>query len=121
MQPGCPDPLVLYHITTRDLVDDAQALGIYHCPSLMDEGFIHCCQFDQLAGVVERYYQDEPELCLLTIDRARLDVPVKMENTVGGSELFPHVYGPINMVAVERIGSYTSDSLLDFIATADLN
>ena len=103
--------LVLFHITSQDLVDDALALGFYHCPSLAEEGFIHCCQLEQLSGVIDRYYADDPDLCLLVIERDLLSAPVKFENTVGGDELFPHVYGPINITAVSKIKNGSSATL----------
>jgi len=82
---------------------DAQGLldrGSYHTASLDSEGFIHCCTAEQLAGVMQRYYSDAQELVLLSLDVSLLDVDLVFENTVGGDELFPHVYGQINQQAV---------------------
>lgn len=105
---------ILYHITNQELVDDALAIGSYHCASLMNEGFVHCCHLEQLPGVVERYYSGEPELCLLIIDRDLLGAPVKFENTVGGAELFPHVYGSVNITAVTEIKKLSAHALQEF-------
>ncbi len=68
------------------------------------EGFIHCSSPEQLAGVVERYYQGRSDLHLLTIDPERLSAELVWENTSGGTELFPHLYGRLNLDAiVERV------------------
>ncbi len=72
----------------------------YRCASLQEEGFIHCCEKSQLAGVVRRYYSDVDDVQLLTIAVNKLAATVVRENTVGGDELFPHVYGTINKDAV---------------------
>jgi len=80
----------------------ARDSGRYRCSSLVDEGFIHCCDPDQLAGVVDRYYADVDDLVLLVVDPAALDVELRRENAGGGEELFPHVYGPILLEAVRE-------------------
>jgi uncharacterized protein (DUF952 family) len=73
--------------------------------SLDDEGFIHCCAPDQLAGVGQRHYADvDPAtLVVLVVAADRLDAPVRFECAVPGGEAFPHVYGPIPVGAVVQI------------------
>lgn len=69
--------------------------------SLEADGFIHCSYPHQLAGVAGRFYGDLTELVLLHLDPDRLDDEIRVEPAVeGGSELFPHVYGPIPVAAV---------------------
>ncbi len=68
----------------------------YRCASLDSEGFIHCCDQHQLEGVVARYYSEVDDVQLMILDVDKLDAPLILENTVGGAEMFPHVYGPIN-------------------------
>ena len=68
--------------------------------SLADEGFIHCSlanQVDRIAGFI---YRGIPNVVLLTVDQSKLNSPVRFENLEGGSELFPHIYGPLNLNAV---------------------
>lgn len=72
----------------------------YRCASLDTEGFIHCCDQRQLKGVVARYYSDVDDVQLMILDVEMLDAPLILENTVGGDELFPHVYGPINAACI---------------------
>lgn len=94
---------MIYHIATRADVDASKPVKTYRCESLQAEGFIHCCKADQLAGVVARYYTGVPDLLLLTIDPEQLTAELVFENTVGGEELFPHVYGEINTDAITHI------------------
>lgn len=88
------------HVAQIVDVDRAKQSGRYRCDSLDSEGFIHCCKPDQLKGVLERYYSGAGGIVLMRIDSDQLQVKLVFENTVGGDELFPHVYGEIDMQAV---------------------
>lgn len=90
----------IFHIATADDIATLKPGSDYQCQSLQTEGFIHCCDQHQLTGVVQRYYQNIDNLTLLTIDPDKLTHALIRENTVGGSELFPHIYGPINQDAI---------------------
>ena len=92
----------IYHVTEQSALD-AVTDGQYTCESLAQEGFIHCCTQYQLEGVLERYYQGASGLKQLEIDTEKLVARLVFENTVGGDELFPHVYGKINMDAVVSV------------------
>jgi len=94
----------IFHIALQADVDDASKAGQYVCDSLSTEGFIHCCLAGQLKGVVERYYQDTKGLLLLELTPALLTSTLRYENTVGGDEEFPHIYGPINLDAIVSTG-----------------
>lgn len=91
-----PEQDRIYHIAhTADIARLADGED-YRCASLETEGFIHCCNQRQLPGVTARYYADIDDVQLLIIDVNRLEPPLVLENTVGGDELFPHVYGPVS-------------------------
>jgi len=91
---------VIFHIAAKTDVPNNKIFSEYRCDSLATEGFIHCCEAHQLSGVVSRYYQDNDDVVLLELDVDKLEPALIRENTVGGSELFPHLYGPINAEAV---------------------
>ncbi|OED38596.1 hypothetical protein AB833_18865 [Chromatiales bacterium (ex Bugula neritina AB1)] len=91
---------MLLHICEQADYDRAVKTGVYECASLDNEGFIHCCSESQLPGVVERYYSGRDGLLLLHIDAGKLQARLEYENTVGGEELFPHVYGSIAMDSI---------------------
>ncbi|CAB4362537.1 MAG: DUF952 domain-containing protein [Actinobacteria bacterium] len=71
--------------------------------SLAEEGFIHCSTAAQWPATVERFYSSATELLLLHIDEAQLISPLVYEQLDGASEPFPHVYGPIPLVAVVEV------------------
>lgn len=93
----------IYHITPALEWDNARNAGFYTAPSLASEGFIHCSTADQVAGVLHRYYQGATSLVQLTIDSEKLTSRVVYEPAPSATELFPHVYGPINCDAVVSI------------------
>lgn len=98
------DEAHIYHIAQTADVERLADGEDYQCASLEREGFIHCCNQRQLAGVTARYYDGIDDVQLLIIDVDKLEAPLVLENTVGGDELFPHVYGPISaQCIVERI------------------
>lgn len=92
--------MMIYHITTRSDWEKAVEQGLYRAASLESEGFIHCSTRDQVARSAANYFKGQTDLRLLTIDPTRLTPQLIMENTTGGTEPFPHVYGPLNLDAV---------------------
>ncbi len=90
----------IIHITDNKTWDEAQEKGIYEPDALSDIDFIHCCLADQVQAVLAKWFKDSADLVALEIDPARLSSEVVYENLEGGRELFPHVYGPINLDAV---------------------
>lgn len=69
--------------------------------SLAEVGYVHCSYADQVESVAATVYGDWPgELLLLRIDPEQIGVTVREENLEGGDELYPHVYGPIEVSAV---------------------
>ncbi len=90
----------IYHIANEADWRQAKIAGLYQCDSLANEGFIHCCTKSQLEGVIQRYYANVSNLVLLCIDPGLLEAPLIYENTVGGDEEFPHLYGALNLDAI---------------------
>lgn len=103
---------MIYHVTSADRWAQSCALG-HHTEStrgveLADEGFIHCSTADQVAGVLDRFYSGLTGLVLLHIDEGSIDVPVVWERVGDAPAEFPHVYGPIPVVAVVRVEDIVS-------------
>ena len=96
-------PERIFHIATAADWRAALESGTYTTStvgvSLADEGFIHASRRDQVQGVFDRYYRGlREDLVLLTIDTARLESEVRVEQV--GEDTYPHVYGPIHRRAV---------------------
>ena len=93
---------VLFHVATA--ADWAARSADHYRPAgLATDGFVHCCDQGQLPGVVHRYYRGRDDLVLLTVDPGGLTRDVVWEDTSGRGERFPHVYGPIDLVAVVAV------------------
>jgi uncharacterized protein (DUF952 family) len=102
---------VIYHITSRKAWSAALQHGEYRVESLETEGFIHCSTRSQVLPVAEKFYRGQESLLLLMIDPSRLASDLKWEPPSGGTpppgvpeeDMFPHVYGPINLDAVVKV------------------
>lgn len=102
---------MIYHITSRSAWNQARERGVYRAESLDTEGFIHCSTEQQVVPVAERFYKGQGDLLLLVIEPDRLTSDLKWEPPAEGTpppgvpqnDLFPHIYGPINLEAVVRV------------------
>lgn len=92
----------IYHITSAEAWQNAQAAGVYTAESLSVEGFIHCSRLHQVAGSANRYFQAQKGLVVLKIDPGKLESRLVYEGSEG-QDLFPHIYGPLNLDAVVRV------------------
>jgi uncharacterized protein (DUF952 family) len=92
----------IYHITTVFAWQNAQQSGSYVHPSLNTEGFIHCSYYNQIAETAQVHFKGQAELLLLRIDPVRLKAELRSELSRSGAA-FPHLYGPLNLDAVERV------------------
>ncbi len=97
----------IVHICTRNDWKSAKTAGEYRAASLAIEGFIHCSRPDQVLSVVNRFYGDMPDLILLWIDPQRVNAEIRWEPADG--DVFPHLYGPLNLTAVEKVTEFESD------------
>ena len=92
--------MLIYHITSELEWQQALPKGEYLSANYAADGFIHCSKKEQVVAVANRVYASQSGLILLKIDSTRLTDPVKEENLEGGTELFPHIYGPLPISAV---------------------
>lgn len=93
---------MIYHVTDVKKWAAALDFGRYEAPSLHSEGFIHTSKKEQVAAVLQRYYSNTKDLLLLHIDESHLTSPLRYELAPSVNELFPHIYGPINLEAVVK-------------------
>ena len=94
---------MIYHVVSGNGWKAALAQGYYEAESLATEGFIHASSDSQVEGVLERYYQNQPGLLLLHIDESKLAAQLKYELAPSVNELFPHIFGRLNLNAVIKI------------------
>jgi uncharacterized protein (DUF952 family) len=91
----------IFHITSRAAWIAGKEAGVYKADTLASAGFIHCSKLDQVLRVANEFYSNQPDLVLLEIDSSRLKPKLHWEpGTDKADELFPHVYGPLNLDSV---------------------
>jgi uncharacterized protein (DUF952 family) len=98
----------IYHITPRAAWEAAREQGSYRPASLESEGFIHLSQAHQVVQVADSFYAGIIDLVLLQADTDLLRAHLRWEPPVGlpapreapAKDLFPHLYGPLNLDAV---------------------
>lgn len=94
---------IIYHIALKEAWEEAQKSGFYEHPSLKEEGFIHCSQQEQVAGVLERYFTGKKDLVKLVIDTEKLTSKYVFDWSPSTQDTFPHIYGPINLDAINEV------------------
>jgi uncharacterized protein (DUF952 family) len=77
---------------------------------LDSEGFIHCSTFAQVIGSANRFFKDLKDIVILKIDVDRVIPEIHYEGD-DQNNLFPHIYGELNIDAV--IESIDLESNLD--------
>ncbi|MCM0619166.1 DUF952 domain-containing protein [Nocardioides bruguierae] len=101
--------MIVHHVATVADWEAAQASGEYTTSTrgrtLAEEGFLHAARPEQVAGVLARFYAGVTDpLVLLVVDTDLLAAPLVEEPAVpGGTETFPHLYGPITPGAVVEV------------------
>lgn len=91
---------MIYHITTKPALKEAQKKGVYILSGFDQDGFIHCSDHYQVESTANRFYAEVPDLIVLEINPDKLEADLVYENLEGGAMLFPHLYGFLNLDAV---------------------
>jgi uncharacterized protein (DUF952 family) len=94
---------IIYHVTSATAWEEAKQKGEYEHPSFKEEGFIHCSEESQVAGVLDRYFKDQSNLVKLVIDTTKLKSRYIQEWSPSTLDTYPHIYGLINTDAVIEV------------------
>jgi uncharacterized protein (DUF952 family) len=109
----------IYHITSQNALLSSRQIGEYRTPSLDSVGFIHFSSSQQVVGTANNFYSGQHGLVLLVVDTSKLDKDLRWEPAVhphpqsdseSNSQLFPHLYGPLNLDAVTEVLDFEPDS-----------
>ncbi len=92
----------ILHITKPEEWEQAKLVGMYRGDTLEFEGFIHCSTAKQVIKVANNFFHNQKGLVLLCIDSNKVKAEIRYEG-VEGEELFPHVYGALNIDAVFKV------------------
>jgi glutathione S-transferase len=102
----------IFHMALPDDWAAAFTTGEYRMSTrgitLEQEGFIHCSTREQLQDTANRFYRDLDQLVVLTIDPTLVASPIVYEPPAPGLDvLFPHIYGPLPVAAVNVATPWT--------------
>ena len=107
---------MIYHITGKLDWDKAKQSESYTAESLNTEGFIHCSLLRQIRDTANLFFKGQKKLVILCVDEAKLSSVCKYENpTLQGKpdpdvgNLFPHIYGPINLSSIVKVVKFPPD------------
>lgn len=92
----------IYHIVLPEVWERFKDNEFYEADSLKAEGFIHCSFADQLETVLRRYYKDAEKVLILQIEPKLLTSKLVEESSTN-DEIYPHIYGRINMESITEI------------------
>ncbi len=99
---------ILHLITDQDWASARNGLD-WRPPSLEAEGFIHCSEdWNQVRGVVRRLYPGRTDMLVLEVETGQLQAQVVREPSRSG-EIYPHIYGPLNLDAVAAVWQVRPD------------
>jgi uncharacterized protein (DUF952 family)/lysophospholipase L1-like esterase len=90
----------VFHIVAPD---DWPATGEYRPASLEAEGFVHLSFADQVEAVANARYRDVPMLNVVELDPVALGVEIRVEDSYGEGNAFPHAYGPLRVSAAGAV------------------
>lgn len=99
---------VIFRISKSKDWEEAKSLGFY-TGELNRDGFIHLSEYHQVIAVANHIYKGQKGLLLLAVDTEKLVVQVRYEK-LGTVELFPHVYGVINIDAVIAVAEFSPNA-----------
>jgi uncharacterized protein (DUF952 family) len=91
---------IILHITRREEWEKAKVAGFYRGDTLDSEGFIHCSTPTQVIKVANFLFINQGDLVVLCIDCEKVEASIRYE---GVEDLFPHVYGALNVDAVLKV------------------
>ncbi|HON82697.1 MAG TPA: DUF952 domain-containing protein [Caldisericia bacterium] len=100
---------IILHITKYEQWIREKETGKYKGDTLGSQGFIHCSTKEQILRIANSLFKNQKGLVLIVIDSNKVNSEIRYENLEGGSELFPHIYGPLNIDAVINVLKFESE------------
>lgn len=98
---------VILHIIKEEEWNRVKHSNFYHPDSLKKEGFIHCATKEQLMRAVEFVYKEPIKQKVLYIDAEKVKPEIVYEDVHNTGEVFPHIYGALNLDAVNKVVDFS--------------
>ena len=94
---------MIYKITPASAWREAERQGVYRGSADDNrDGFIHFSTASQVAETARKHYHGQTGLFLVAVDADALGDALRWERS-RNDELFPHLYGELDLGAVKRV------------------
>lgn len=100
---------MIYHIISKEAWMIARENRLYEPPSLQTDGFIHCSTEEQVSGVANTLYTGRTDLFVLGIQEDQVEAEIVYEDLYEMNQLYPHIYGGLNLNAVQKMYRFEPD------------
>jgi uncharacterized protein (DUF952 family) len=105
----------IFHIVEPAVWDAAARAGQYVPAAFDADGFVHFSFADQVARTANGRYRDQPDLLVVEVESDDVPAELKVEDSYGAGEEFPHVYGPVPTSAAVAVYRLTRDPDGDWV------
>ena len=92
---------MIYHIT--DIPTWRKDKTATHFQGDQSDGFIHASTYQQLETTRTKFFKGRSPLLILTIDPLKVNPEIRFEDLNGEGQLFPHIYGDLNLDAIVKV------------------
>ncbi|GAB6926154.1 DUF952 domain-containing protein [Paenibacillus sp. JCM 10914] len=94
---------MIFHIISSSEWAVVRTQGVYQPDSLATDKFIHCSTEVQVSEVANTFYNGKVDLLVLEISEEQVEAEVVYEDLYGLNQLFPHIYGRLNLNAIQKV------------------
>ncbi|MDQ0255162.1 uncharacterized protein (DUF952 family) [Evansella vedderi] len=106
---------MIYHLLRKGEWEKAIKEDMYWPASLDKDGFIHCSTKQQIIKNGNNWFQEESEIILLEICSNDLESLVVNEDLNETGQMFPHIYGHLNLDAVKNVRELKKNDNGEFV------
>ncbi|MBX3598766.1 MAG: DUF952 domain-containing protein [Rhizobiaceae bacterium] len=100
----------IYKIVPRDVWLKAEQAGVFEGSAVdLADGYIHFSTRAQVAETAAKHFAGQADLLLVAVDAQALGDRLRFEPSRGG-DLFPHLYGKLDLAAVRGVEPLTLNS-----------
>ena len=111
---------MILHLIENEDWQKVKETEVYSPSSIKTEGFIHCSTFDQVEVIANLFFKESTSLKVLCIDTEKVHSKIVYEDTENFGQLFPHLYGPLNLDSVTKVIELLRDQNGRFIMPNEL-
>ncbi|MFF2874921.1 DUF952 domain-containing protein [Gottfriedia sp. NPDC057991] len=111
--------MILHIIENKDW-QNVIKIGEYLPTSLNTDGFIHCSTLEQTLEIANLFFKGVTDVKILCIDEEKTKSKIVYEDTENFGQLFPHLYGPLNLDAVFKVVELNCNENGQFILPDEL-